>query len=221
MVIIMLGAPASGKGSVAEILSAEFNIPAISSGDIFRKNISEGTELGKKANEYMTKGLLVPDDVTVELIASRLLADDVKDGLILDGFPRTVVQAEKLDNMLKAQNKKIDIVVNLETPEEEILERIVNRRVCTNSSCKTIYNTVLNPSKVEGVCYKCVSVLMQRDDDPLEKAKNRLAVYYKETAPVADYYKGTGALYSTVLSKSVNRMKNEVAKDVIDYLRNK
>ena len=209
MVIIMLGAPASGKGSVAEILSAEFNIPAISSGDIFRKNIAEGTELGKKANEYMTKGLLVPDDVTVELIASRLLADDVKEGLILDGFPRTVVQAEKLDNMLKAQNKKIDIVVNLETPEEEILERIVNRRVCTNSSCKTIYNTVLNPSKVDGVCDKCGSALMQRDDDTLAKAKNRLEVYYKETAPVADYYKGTGALFSTVLSKSVNRMKNE------------
>ena len=219
MVIIMLGAPASGKGSVAEILSAEFNIPAISSGDIFRKNISEGTELGKKANEYMTKGLLVPDDVTVELIASRLLADDVKEGLILDGFPRTVVQAEKLDNMLKAQNKKIDIVVNLETPEEEILERIVNRRVCTNSSCKTIYNTVLNPSKVDGVCDKCGSALMQRDDDTLAKAKNRLEVYYKETAPVADYYKGTGALFSTVLSKSVNRMKDEVAKDVIDYLK--
>lgn len=219
MVIIMLGAPASGKGSVAEILSAEFNIPAISSGDIFRKNIAEGTELGKKANEYMTKGLLVPDDVTVELIASRLLADDVKEGLILDGFPRTVVQAEKLDNMLKAQNKKIDIVVNLETPEEEILERIVNRRVCTNSSCKTIYNTVLNPSKVDGVCDKCGSPLMQRDDDTLEKAKNRLAVYYKETAPVADYYKGTGALFSTVLSKSVNRMKNEVAADVINYLK--
>ena len=221
MVIIMLGAPASGKGSVAEILSSEFNIPAISSGDIFRKNISEGTELGKKANEYMTKGLLVPDDVTVELIASRLLADDVKDGLILDGFPRTVVQAEKLDNMLKEQNKKIDIVVNLETPEEEILERIVNRRICTNSACKAIYNTVLNPSKEDGVCDKCGSALHQRDDDTLEKAKNRLEVYYKETAPVAEYYKGTGALFSTVLSKHVNRMKNEVAADVIAYLKNK
>ena len=221
MVIIMLGAPASGKGSVAEILSAEFNIPAISSGDIFRKNISEGTELGKKANEYMTKGLLVPDDVTVELIASRLLEDDVKEGLILDGFPRTVVQAEKLDKMLESLNKKIDIVVNLETPEEEILERVVNRRICTNSACKTVYNTVLNPSKVEGVCDKCGSPLMQRDDDTLEKSKIRLAVYYKETAPVADYYKGTGALYSTVLSKAVNRMKNEVAADVINYLKNK
>ena len=221
MVIIMLGAPASGKGSVAELLAAEFKIPAISSGDIFRKNISEGTELGKKANEYMTKGLLVPDDVTVELIASRLLEDDVKDGLILDGFPRTVVQAEKLDKMLESLNKKIDIVVNLETPEEEILERVVNRRICTNSACKTVYNTVLNPSRVEGVCDKCGSALIQRDDDTLEKSKNRLAVYYKETAPVADYYKGTGALYSTVLSKSVNRMKNEVAADVIDYLKNK
>ena len=221
MVIIMLGAPASGKGSVAEILSAEFNIPAISSGDIFRKNISEVTELGKKAYEYMTKGLLVPDDVTVELIASRLLEDDVKEGLILDGFPRTVVQAEKLDKMLESLNKKIDIVVNLETPEEEILERVVNRRICTNSACKTVYNTVLNPSKVEGVCDKCGSPLMQRDDDTLEKSKNRLAVYYKETAPVADYYKGTGALYSTVLSKAVNRMKNEVAADVINYLKNK
>ena len=157
MVIIMLGAPASGKGSVAELLAAEFKIPAISSGDIFRKNISEGTELGKKANEYMTKGLLVPDDVTVELIASRLLEDDVKDGLILDGFPRTVVQAEKLDKMLESLNKKIDIVVNLETPEEEILERVVNRRICTNSACKTVYNTVLNPSQVEGICDKCGS----------------------------------------------------------------
>ena len=221
MVIIMLGAPASGKGSVAEILSQEFNIPAISSGDIFRKNIAEGTELGKKANEYMTKGLLVPDDVTVELIASRLLADDVKEGLILDGFPRTVVQAEKLDNMLKEQNKKIDIVVNLETPEEEILERIVNRSICTNSACKAIYNTVLNPSKEDGICDKCGSALHQRDDDTLEKAKNRLEVYYRETAPVAEYYKGTGALFSTVLSKHVNRMKNEVAADVIAYLKNK
>lgn len=219
MVIIMLGAPASGKGSVAEILSNEFNIPAISSGDIFRKNIKEGTELGKKANEYMTKGSLVPDDITVNMIAGRLTEKDVETGLILDGFPRTVKQAEELDKMLEKENKKIDIVVNLETPEEEILERIVNRRICTNSDCKAVYNTVLNPSKVENVCDKCGSPLHQRDDDTLEKAKNRLDVYYKETAPVAEYYKTTGALYSTVLSKSVNRMKDEVAKDVIEYLK--
>ncbi len=219
MVIIMLGAPASGKGSVAEILSNEFKIPAISSGDIFRKYISNGSEIGKKANEYMTKGELVPDDLTVELITSRLEEDDVKDGLILDGFPRTVNQAKVLDEMLEKKNKKIDIVVNLETPEDEILERITNRRICSNSECKAIYNTVLHPSKVEGICDKCGSKTYQRDDDKLEKAKNRLEVYYRETAPVADYYKKTGVLYSTVLSKSVNRMKDEVAKDVIDYLK--
>lgn len=221
MVIIMLGAPASGKGSVAEILSKEFNIPAISSGDIFRKYISDGSEIGKKANSYMTKGQLVPDDLTVELITSRLKEDDVQNGLILDGFPRTVNQAKVLDEMLTKEGKKIDIVVNLETPEEEILERITNRMICTNSDCKAVYNTVLHPSKVEGVCDKCGSPLYQRDDDKLEKAKNRLEVYHRETAPVADYYKGTGALYSTVLSQSVNRMKDEVATDVINYLRNK
>ncbi len=221
MVIIMLGAPASGKGSVAEILSKEFNIPAISSGDIFRKYISEGTEIGQRANSYMTKGQLVPDDLTVELITSRLKEDDVQNGLILDGFPRTVNQAKVLDEMLTKEGKKIDIVVNLETPEEEILERITNRMICTNSDCKTVYNTVLHPSKVEGICDKCGSPLYQRDDDKLEKAKNRLEVYHRETAPVADYYKETGALYSTVLSKSVNRMKDEVAADVINYLKNK
>ncbi len=220
MVIIMLGAPASGKGSVAEILSKEFNIPAISSGDIFRKYISDGSEIGKKANSYMTKGQLVPDDLTVELITARLKEDDVKNGLILDGFPRTVNQAKVLDEMLTKEGKKIDIVVNLETPEDEILERITNRMICTNSDCKAVYNTVLHPPKVEGVCDKCGSPLYQRDDDKLEKAKNRLEVYHRETAPVADYYKGTGALYSTVLSKSVNRMKDEVAADVIAYLKN-
>ena len=212
MVIIMLGAPASGKGSVAEILSNEFKIPAISSGDIFRKYISNGSEIGKKANSYMTKG---------ELVSARLKESDVKDGLILDGFPRTVNQAKVLDEMLSKEGKKIDIVINLETPEDEILERITNRRICSNSNCKAVYNTVLHPSKVEGICDKCGSNLYQRDDDKLEKAKNRLEVYHRETAPVADYYKGTGALYSTVLSQSVNRMKDEVAKDVIEYLKNK
>ena len=188
MIIIMLGAPASGKGSVAEILSAKYNIPAISSGDIFRKNISEKTELGIKANEYMTKGQLVPDDLTVSMIKSRLAEPDTKNGMILDGFPRTVKQAEALDQMLAETGSKIDIVINLETPEDEILERITNRRICSNSDCKAVYNTVLHPSKVEGICDKCGSKLYQRDDDTIEKAKNRLAVYFEQTAPVAEYY---------------------------------
>lgn len=219
MVIIMLGAPASGKGSVAEILSNEFDIPAISTGDIFRKNIKEGTELGNLAKEYMDKGALVPDEVTVNMIVERLSEDDTKNGVILDGFPRTVTQAEKLDEILKAKNSKIDVVVNLESNEDELLTRIVNRRICTNSSCKAVYNTVLHPSKVENVCDKCGSSLAQRDDDTVERAKNRLEVYRAETAPVADYYEKTGAIYTTLLSERANRMKNEVAKDVIDYLK--
>lgn len=219
MIIIMLGAPASGKGSVAEILSKEFNIPAISSGDIFRKNIQEKTELGLEAQKYMKDGKLVPDDITVSMIKERLEEDDTKNGMILDGFPRTNAQAKALDEMLARDGKKIDIVVNLETPEAEILERISNRRICTNSDCKAVYNLVLAPSKVPGICDKCGSKLYQREDDKVESAKNRLEVYKKETAPVAKYYAKTGALFSTVLSQSVNRMKDEVAKDVIEYLR--
>ncbi len=216
MVIIMLGAPASGKGSVAELLKEEYKIPTISSGDIFRKYISEGTEIGKLANSYMTKGELVPDDVTVKMIASRLEEPDVKDGLILDGFPRTVAQAKALDEILSTNHKKIDLVVNLESNEDELLTRIVNRRVCPK--CKSIFNVVLKPSKVDGICDNCGAHLEQRDDDTLEKAKNRLNVYKTQTAPVADYYKSTGILYSTLLSERANRMKDKVAEDVINYL---
>lgn len=219
MIIIMLGAPASGKGSVAEIVSEEFNIPAISSGDIFRKHITEQTEIGKKLNEYVTKGELVPDSIVIEMLKDRLEEDDAKNGAILDGFIRTIPQAKAFDEMLKETGNKIDIVVNLEVPDEEILERVTNRRICKN--CKAVYNTVLSPSKVEGVCDKCGGPLYQRDDDTLEKATNRLKIYYKETAPLTEYYKNTGVLYTTTLSTAINRMKGEVAKDVIDYLKNK
>jgi len=219
MIIIMLGAPASGKGSVAEILRKEFDIPSISTGDIFRKNIAENTELGQKAKKYMDKGELVPDDITVGMVIDRLSEPDVENGCILDGFPRTVAQAEKLDEILKEKNEKIDIVVNLESKEEELLNRIVNRRVCPK--CKAVFNTVLHPSKVEGICDECGAELVQRDDDTLERAKNRLEVYKKETAPLANYYEKTGALYSTLLSESENRMKDVVSKEVIDYLKNK
>ena len=221
MILIMLGAPGTGKGTVASKLSEKLGIPQVSTGDIFRKAIAEKTPVGIEAEKYISQGMLVPDETTIRIVEERLKDADVQNGLILDGFPRTVNQARVLDEMLTKEGKKIDIVVNLETPEEEILERIVNRRICSNSECKTIYNTVLNPSKVDGVCDKCGAALYQRDDDKLEKAKNRLEVYHRETAPVADYYKETGALYSTVLSQAVNRMKNEVAADVIEYLKNK
>ena len=221
MIIIMLGAPATGKGSVSAILSEEYGIPAISSGDIFRKHISEKTEIGELLNSYMSKGELVPDEIVLRMLDERLKDPDVKNGAILDGFIRTVAQAEAFDKMLKEENKEIDIVVNLETPEDEILERITNRRVCTNKDCKSVYNLVLHPSKVDGICDKCGSKLEQRDDDTLEKAKNRLEVYHKETEPLVEYYSKTGALYTTTLSSRINRMKDEVAKDVIEYLSNK
>lgn len=221
MIIIMLGAPATGKGSVAELLSNHFNIPAISSGDIFRKHISENTEIGEILNSYISKGNLVPDEIVLRMLKERLEEDDVKNGAILDGFVRTVAQAEAFDKMLEGMNEKLDIVVNLETPEDEILERITNRRICTNKNCKAVYNLVLHPSKVEGICDKCGSPLEQRSDDTLEKAKNRLKVYHEETEPLVEYYKKTGALYSTTLSSRINRMKEEVSKDVIEYLENK
>ena len=165
MVIIMLGAPGVGKGTVAGILTEKLGIPQVSSGDIFRKAMAEKTELGEKVEEYMTKGELVPDDLTIKVIEERLLEPDLKSGAILDGFPRTKVQAEKLDEFLKEQNKKIDMVVDLTSPEEEILDRIVNRRICSNQNCKAVYNIKLKKPKVEGICDKCGSKLYQREDD--------------------------------------------------------
>ena len=139
MVIIMLGAPGTGKGTIASILTEKLGIPQVSTGDIFRKNIKEGNELGKLAEKYISKGQLVPDDVTIEIVEERLKQKDVENGIILDGFPRTVYQAERLDKILEKEGKKVDIVINLTTPEEEIIERIVNRRVCSNQECKTVY----------------------------------------------------------------------------------
>lgn len=217
MIIIMLGAPATGKGTVAGMLSSNLGIPHLSSGDLFRQEIAAGTEIGQKLNSYMTKGELVPDELVIEMVGKRLAAPELSTGVILDGFPRTEVQAEKLDEMLNSENKKIDLVVNLDTPVDEILERVVNRRVC--KECKSVYNTVLNPSKVEGVCDKCGGETYQRDDDKVEKAKNRLDIYFKETAPLTAYYEKTGALYSTVLSQRVNRMAPEVVKDVMEQLK--
>ena len=196
MNIIMLGAPGTGKGTTASILSEKLEIPQISTGDIFRSNIKEGTELGKLAESYISKGQLVPDEVTIKIVEDRLQQDDTKNGAILDGFPRTVAQAEALKEMLAKKGEKIDIVINLETPEEEIIERIVNRRVCSNQQCKTVYNVVLHPPKVEGICDKCGSELITRKDDKLETIKSRLEQYYKETSPLADYYEKEGILHT-------------------------
>lgn len=214
MVIIMLGAPGTGKGTVAGILTQKLGIPQVSTGDIFRKHIKEQTELGKLADKYISKGHLVPDDVTIDLVKSRLQEDDVKNGIILDGFPRTVVQAEALDKMLAEQGRKVDMVVNLTTPKEEIIERIINRRICSNPECKTIYNLILNPPKVEGICDKCGSELIQRKDDNRETVEARLENYLNVTSPLVEYYTKKGNLRTEVVSKDINRLGKDVADDI-------
>lgn len=219
MVIIMLGAPGTGKGTIASILTEKLGIPQVSTGDIFRKNIKEGNELGKLAEKYISKGQLVPDDVTIEIVEERLKQKDVENGIILDGFPRTVYQAEQLDKILEKEGKKVDLVINLETPEEEIIERTVNRRVCSNQECKTVYNILLNPPKVEGICDKCGSKLIQRKDDTPETVKIRISNYLEQTSPVVDYYEKQEKVYSALVSKSVNKLGKDVAEDVVKYIK--
>ncbi len=219
MNIIMLGAPGTGKGTIAGILSEKLGIPQVSTGDIFRKHIKEQTELGKLAEQYISKGNLVPDDVTINLIKNRLEDEDVKNGIILDGFPRTVKQAEELDKILKEKGKKVDLVINLTTPEKEIIERIVNRRVCSNSECKAIYNLILNPPKQEGICDKCGSQIIQRKDDTEETVKSRLKNYLELTKPLVEYYENQGNLYSAVVSKEINKLGKAVAEDIMDYIK--
>ena len=220
MDIIMLGAQGTGKGTVAGFISQEMGWPQISTGDIFRKNISEKTELGVIADSYISKGNLVPDEITVPMVKDRLAQQDAKNGAILDGFPRTIAQAEKLDEMLAEIGRKVDLVINLTTPREEIIERMITRRVCTNPDCKTTYNTKLNPPKVEGICDKCGATLKQRDDDKDPEAINRrLEIYEEKTSPLVEFYKQKGVLRTEVVSMAINHMGKDVANEVVADLK--
>ena len=218
MILIMLGAPATGKGTTAANLSVKLGIPQVSTGDIFRKAIAEKTPVGIEAEKYISQGQLVPDEITIKIIEERLKDADVQNGLILDGFPRTIEQAEALDKMLKEEGKSVTLAVNLETPENEIIDRISCRRVCTNQDCKTVYNTKLNPPKVDGVCDKCGSELKQRKDDNVETVKKRLVTYFEQSAPIVDYYRNKGVLYSSEVSLRVNKMAVDVANEVFEML---
>ena len=216
MYLIMLGAQGTGKGTVAGILSKETKWPKISTGDIFRANISKKTELGIKANEYIAKGKLVPDEITVPMVINRLNDEDCKNGAILDGFPRTVEQAEKLDEILAEKGKKVDLVVNLTTPREEIITRILNRRVCSNPECKATYNLTMHPSKVPGICDVCGANLVQREDDSDENAiKQRLATYDEKTSPLIEFYTKKNVLITEEVSEKINRLGKEAAEDVL------
>ena len=216
MNIIMLGAQGTGKGTVAGLISEQTGLPQISTGDIFRKNISEKTPLGVEADKYISKGNLVPDDITVPMVEDRLTWDDAKNGVILDGFPRTIEQAEKLDKILAKKGEKIDLVINLVTPKEEIIDRMLTRRVCTNQDCKATYNIKLHPPVKEGICDKCGSPLKQRaDDSDPEAIKRRLEIYEEKTSPLVEYYKEKGVLRTETVSISINRMGKDVANDVV------
>ena len=214
MIIIMLGEQGTGKGTVAGILSKKNNWIQLSTGDIFRENISKGTELGIEANKYISKGCLVPDEITVSMVEKRL--EELKDekGIILDGFPRTLAQAEKLDEILAAKGEKIDWVINLETPREEIIERMLNRRVCSNPECKATFNLVLHPPKVEGVCDFCGAELIRRaDDSDAEAIKKRLEIYDTQTQPLVDFYDKKGIVIVEEISQRINRFADEACSD--------
>ena len=183
---ILLGPPGAGKGTQAVKIVEKYGIPHISTGDIFRENIKNGTELGKKAQEYMNRGELVPDDLVIEIATDRLLKDDCKNGFLLDGFPRTIRQAELLENALSKAGKKLDAVVLFDAPEELLLQRLTSRLTCRK--CGASYNKIFSKPKQEGICDSCGGELYQRTDDSLETAKNRLAVYKEQTFPLIGYY---------------------------------
>ena len=192
MKIIMLGAPGAGKGTQAKKIAKKYQIPHISTGDIFRANIKNGTELGKKAKTYMDQGLLVPDELVCDLVVDRVQQEDCKEGYILDGFPRTIPQAESLDKALAALGEAVDYAINVEVPDENIVTRMGGRRACVG--CGATYHLVYAPTKVEGVCDACGAELILRDDDKPETVQKRLGVYHEQTQPLIDYYNKKGIL---------------------------
>ena len=202
MKIVMLGAPGAGKGTQAKMIASKYQVPHISTGDIFRANIKNGTELGKKAKEYMDQGLLVPDELTVDLVIDRLSQDDCKKGYILDGFPRTIPQAEALDAALAKRGEKMDFAINVDVPDENIISRMSGRRACTG--CGATYHIVYNPSQKGDVCEVCGETLILRDDDKPETVQKRLIVYHDQTQPLIDYYTGQNILKTVDGTQDMN-----------------
>ena len=212
MKIIMLGAPGAGKGTQAKKIADKYQIPHISTGDIFRANIKNGTELGKKAKTYMDQGLLVPDELVVDLVVDRLAQDDCKNGCVLDGFPRTIPQAESLDAALEAKGEAIDYAIDVDVPDENIINRMSGRRACV--ACGATYHIVHIPTKVEGVCDRCGEKLILRDDDKPETVRKRLDVYHEQTQPLIDYYTKKNVLRSVDGTKKME----EVFRSITDIL---
>ena len=209
---VLLGPPGAGKGTQAAKLVEKYDIPHISTGDIFRANIKEGTPLGKKAQEYMNAGELVPDELVVDLVTDRLKQDDCKNGFLLDGFPRTIFQAEKLDEFLATNDQKMDIVINLVVAKDALIKRLTGRRVCKN--CGASYHIVNVPPKKEGICDVCGGELIQRADDNLETVENRINVYEEQTAPLVGYYKKAGSLVDFDGEASLDEVFDSIVKAI-------
>ncbi len=210
MYIVMLGAPGSGKGTIGKILSKDMNLVHISTGDIFREQINKNTKLGKKIQKYLEEGALVPDDVVIETVKTRLLEEDVEKGAILDGFPRTVTQAEALSDFLKKNKPKAKgVALELDVPDDEIIKRVINRLICTNKSCGAIYNKETKPPKVENTCDICGSVLKKRDDDNKETVTKRLAIYHQNSKDLINFYRKNDSLY-TIYPKELDIAVKEI-----------
>lgn len=210
MRLILLGAPGAGKGTQADILAEKLSVPHISTGDIFRYNIKNGTELGKKAKEYIDNGLLVPDEVTIGIVKDRIQLEDCKKGFILDGFPRTIPQAEYLDSVLEQMGITLDAALNIHVDDEKIIQRMSGRRTCP--SCGKSYHVVFNPAKVDGICDSCGAKLVQRDDDKEETVIKRLNTYHEQTEPLIDYYKKQGKLLTAYGKEEIQDTSNEVLR---------
>lgn len=215
MNIILMGLPGAGKGTQASEIVKKFPIPHISTGDMFRKAIKEETELGKEAKSYMDRGELVPDEVTVGIVKERISEDDAKKGFLLDGFPRTIDQAESLSQIMSELDREIDAVINIEVPEEELMNRLTGRRIC--EKCGTTYHLVFNPPKVDGICDIDGGKLYQREDDNPETVSNRLSVNVKQSKPILEYYNNKGVLKNIDGSKDIDEVTNDVI-DILDHL---
>lgn len=210
MRIVLLGPPGAGKGTQAEFIAKKFNLPHISTGDIFRKNIKDRTSLGLKAKEYIDKGLLVPDEVTVSIVEERLKKNDCKAGFLLDGFPRTVAQADALDSVLKSINCELEYVLNIAVPDKAIIDRITGRRVCP--VCGMTYHIDFNPPSTEGKCDKCGEKLIQRPDDSYETIVKRLAVYKSQTEPLIQYYSSKNKLTDVDGEQDIEKVFEDICR---------
>lgn len=221
MVIIMLGAPGTGKGTVGNLLSEELGIVHISSGEIFRSYVKSQGEIGREIESYIARGVLVPDELAIKLVEKRLLEPDTKNGMILDGYPRTVEQAIELEKLLQNQGKHSEVAINLSLSDEDIVDRITKRRTCPNPDCREIYNTEFKPPKQEGICDKCGTKLIIREDDDEQTVRNRLKTYHDISEKLIEYYKNKDMLYTVKVNIHSENTSQDIKEEIKEYIKKK